>query len=167
MLNKKICMLGASGVGKTSLVKKFVDGIFSEKYLTTIGVKVDKKVVETANDKVQFMLWDIEGTDRYCGFNPRYLRGAAAYLVVVDKTRSQSLIDGDEIRKLAEEVTDSPALLILNKSDLEPMFTLDDPQIKQLEQHFIATIETSAKTGKNVEYAFHCLAEHLICSSES
>ena len=89
MIQKKICMLGASGVGKTSLVKQYVEGIFSEKYLTSIGVKIDKKQIETAKHTVQLMIWDIEGIDRYCGFQAKYLRGASAFIIVTDHTRSQ------------------------------------------------------------------------------
>ena len=84
MIQKKICMLGASGVGKTSLVKQYVEGIFSEKYLTSIGVKIDKKQIETAKHIVQLMIWDIEGIDRYCGFQAKYLRGASAFIIVTD-----------------------------------------------------------------------------------
>ena len=82
MIQKKICVLGASGVGKTSLIKQYVEGIFSEKYLTSIGVKIDKKQVQCESHTVQFMLWDIEGIDRYCGFQPKYLRGASAIIIV-------------------------------------------------------------------------------------
>ncbi|MEP2652993.1 MAG: Rab family GTPase, partial [Paraglaciecola sp.] len=92
MMQKKICLLGSSGVGKTSLIKQYVEGIFSEKYLTSIGVKIDKKQVETESGQVKLMIWDIEGIDRYCGFQPKYLRGAAAYIIVSDQTRSQSLL---------------------------------------------------------------------------
>ncbi|MGJ8679827.1 Rab family GTPase, partial [Paraglaciecola sp.] len=63
MIQKKICILGASGVGKTSLIKQYVEGIFSEKYLTSIGVKIDKKIVELDSSSVQLMIWDIEGID--------------------------------------------------------------------------------------------------------
>ena len=103
MIQKKICMLGPTGVGKTSLVKQYVEGIFSEKYLTSIGVKIDKKQVERNGSTVQLMLWDMEGIDRYCGFNPRYLRGASSFFIIVDQTRYQSLVEGIEVYQLARE----------------------------------------------------------------
>ena len=65
MIKKKICMLGAFAVGKTSLVQRFVNSIFSEKYQTTIGVKIDQKLVQTGDTEVNLMLWDIHGEDNY------------------------------------------------------------------------------------------------------
>ena len=119
MIQKKVCILGPTGVGKTSLVKQFVEGIFSDKYKTTIGVKIDKKQVNKDGLGVQLLIWDLEGIDRYCGFNPRYLRGATAYIVVVDQTRSQSLLEGMEILAMAQEhYPDIPAFFVVNKEDL-------------------------------------------------
>ena len=121
MIQKKVCILGPTGVGKTSLVKQFVESIFSEKYKTTIGVKIDKKQVNKEGRGVQLLLWDLEGIDRYCGFNPRYLRGASAYIIVVDQTRSQSLLEGIEILEMAKEhYPDIPAFLW----SIKPIFRL-------------------------------------------
>ncbi|MBU3019115.1 GTP-binding protein [Paraglaciecola agarilytica] len=167
MNQKKICLLGASGVGKTSLIKQFVEGIFSEKYLTSIGVKIDKKQVECEAGSVQFMLWDIEGIDRYCGFQPKYLRGAGAIIIVVDQTRSQSLIEGIEIFKLARDMTDIPAILAINKSDLDSTWHWDEDELKELSAPFSYTFLTSAKTGANVELLFSTLAQHLLSEAGS
>ena len=164
MIQKKVCLLGATGVGKTSLVKQYVEGIFSERYLTTIGVKVDKKVVTTATEQVQFMLWDMEGVDRYCGFQARYLRGASAYLIVTDHTRSQSLVEGMEIQRMAREVTDVPAILVVNKTDLDVGWHWNDDEIEQYQQQFLNCFRTSAKTGDQVEPLFSFLAEYLLHS---
>ncbi|MFT2089639.1 Rab family GTPase [Paraglaciecola sp. 2405UD69-4] len=161
MMQKKICLLGASGVGKTSLIKQYVEGIFSEKYLTSIGVKIDKKLVTTDSSPVTLMIWDIEGIDRYCGFQPKYLRGAAAYIIVADKTRSQSLLEGCEIQKMVKEVTDIPGLLAINKSDLPETWHWSEAELKEIESGFEKTFHTSAKTGENVEAMFTHLA-HLI-----
>ena len=80
MIRKKICMIGAFAVGKTSLVRRFVQSIFDEKYLTTVGVKIDKKVVEVDGRQIMLMLWDLEGQDVYHSVRTSYLRGAAGYL---------------------------------------------------------------------------------------
>jgi small GTP-binding protein len=162
MIQKKVCLLGATGVGKTSLVKKFVEGMFSERYLTTIGVKVDKKVVATASEQVQLMLWDIEGVDRYCGFQAKYLRGASAYLVVVDHTRSQSLVEGLEIHRMAREVSDAPAILVVNKTDLDEGWHWNEDEIAHHQLQFLNCFRTSAKTGDQVEPLFSFIAEHLL-----
>lgn len=159
MIQKKICLLGASSVGKTSLVKQFVDGIFSEKYLTSIGVKVDKKVVSVAQQKVQLMLWDIEGYDRYNVFQDKYLRGAAAYIIVVDQTRNSSLFEGLEIHSLAKNISNVPAVLAINKSDLQKNWCLADEETAQYQTLFNNNFNTSAKTGSNVEKMFQTIAE--------
>ena len=158
-MQKKICLLGASAVGKTSLVKQFVQGIFSEKYLTSIGVKVDKKVVDLIDKQVQLMIWDLEGIDRYCGFQAKYLRGASAYAIITDQTRSQSLVEGMEIHRLAREVTDAPAILIINKADLDVAWHWNEKELHGYSQEFSASFNTSAKTGNQVEDMFHCIAK--------
>ncbi|WP_158771764.1 Rab family GTPase [Paraglaciecola sp. L1A13] len=162
MIQKKICLLGASGVGKTSLIKQYVEGIFSEKYLTSIGVKIDKKLVVCEDDSVQLMLWDIEGIDRYCGFQPKYIRGASALIIVVDHTRSQSLVEGIEIFRLARDVSDIPAILVINKSDLSTAWHWSDEELVDFSRPFIHTFNTSAKTGENVDQLFSVLAQHLL-----
>ena len=162
MIQKKICLLGATGVGKTSLVKQFVEGIFSEKYLTSIGVKVDKKLVETSKQAVQLMIWDIEGIDPYCGFNAKYLRGASAFIIVTDHTRSQSLSEGFDIFKMVKEVTEIPGVLAINKSDLPATWYWNDIELQNFKQYFIQSFNTSAKTGNGVASLFSYLAEQLI-----
>lgn len=159
MIQKKICLLGPTGVGKTSLVKQFVEGIFSEKYLTSIGVKIDKKQVQTDKQIVQLMIWDIEGTDRYCGFQPKYLRGASAYIIVTDQTRSQSLLEGIEIQKMVKAEADIPGVLVINKSDLPANWHWSSDEIEESKQHFEHACHTSAKTGEGVEAMFSRVAQ--------
>jgi small GTP-binding protein len=158
MIQKKICILGASGVGKTSLTRQFVDGIFSEKYLTTIGVKIDKKTVATAKEDVQLMIWDIEGIDRYCGFNPRYLRGASVFVIVMDQTRAQSLVEGMEILEMAREHTDVPAVMVVNKCDLDTQWHWREESVIGYATAFDAYFRTSAKTGEHVDAMFDKVA---------
>jgi len=162
LIQKKICLLGASSVGKTSLVKQFVEGIFNEKYLTTIGVKVDKKIITLENEQVKLMLWDIEGNDRYHVFQEKYLRGCAGYIIVVDQTRTSSLIEGIEIHSQARNATDCPAILAINKSDLPANWHWDDDELINYHNLFELEINTSAKTGKNVENMFVKLADLLL-----
>ena len=159
MIQKKVCILGPTGVGKTSLVKQFVEGIFSEKYKTTIGVKIDKKQVNKDGRGVQLLLWDLEGIDRYCGFNPRYLRGASAYIIVVDQTRSQSLLEGMEILELAREhYPDIPAFFVVNKTDLPTSWHWSEEELNSYAQKFASLTKTSAKTSENVENLFSTIA---------
>ncbi|WP_158965952.1 Rab family GTPase [Paraglaciecola sp. L3A3] len=161
MIQKKICILGASGVGKTSLIKQFVEGIFSEKYLTSIGVKIDKKVVQTDKESVQLMIWDIEGIDRYCGFQPKYIRGASAFIIVADCTRSQSLVEGIEIYRMVKEVSDIPAILALNKKDLPTTWHWTESELSDIKHSYSKSFDTSAKTGEGVEEMFSYIANIL------
>lgn len=161
-MQKKICLLGASGVGKTSLIKQYVEGVFSEKYLTSIGVKVDKKQVVLVQETVQLLIWDLEGIDRYCGFQPKYLRGAAACIIVADQTRPQSLTDGLEIFQKVREVTAVPTLFIINKADLEPGWRATDEHVKSRLSDFAAVFNTSAKTGLQVEEMFTFVAQKAV-----
>lgn len=162
MIHKKICLLGASGVGKTSLIKHYVDGIFSDKYLTSIGVKIDKKIVKLAKEEVQLMIWDIEGIDRYCGFQAKYMRGASGLIIVVDHTRSQSLVEGLEIFKLAQDISPIPSILAINKSDLACSWHWNEKELAELASPFTHTLHTSAKTGNNVEAMFQSIVDNLI-----
>lgn len=159
MIQKKVCILGPTGVGKTSLVKQFVEGIFSEKYQTTIGVKIDKKQVNQQGRGIQLLLWDLEGIDRYCGFNPRYLRGASACIIVVDQTRSQSLLEGMEILEMAREHSpEIPAFFVVNKTDLPSSWHWSESELASYAEKFTSLTKTSAKTGENVDELFETIA---------
>src|SRR5438046_1225894 len=84
---RKVCMLGATGVGKTSLVTRFVRSIFSTTYQTTVGVRIDKKRVACAGRELDLVIWDLSGEDEFQSVQLPYVRGAAGLLVVVDGTR--------------------------------------------------------------------------------
>nr|WP_136251061.1 Rab family GTPase [Ningiella ruwaisensis] len=159
MLQKKVCILGPSGVGKTSLVKQFVEGIFSEKYLTSIGVKIDKKIVNEGFTPVQLLLWDLEGVDKYCGFNPRYLRGSSAFIFVADRTRMSSIAETMEIFSLAKQHLNVPAVLAINKQDLPLSIKWEDNLLDKHRDSFDSLFLTSAKTGQSVEQMFRRIAE--------
>lgn len=158
MLQKKVCILGPTGVGKTSLIKQYVEGIFSEKYQTSIGVKIDKKLVSSGYTPVQLMIWDLEGIDEYCGFNPRYLRGASALVLVCDQTRFSSLAQVMNILSICRNHSDIPAILALNKNDLVPATNWDDTELQKHASKFKDIFLTSAKTGSNVGKMFDALA---------
>jgi small GTP-binding protein len=129
MLQKKICMLGSFSVGKTSLVRRFVESIFSDAYQTSIGVKIDKKVVRAGNEDVTLVLWDIHGEDVYQKIRMSYLRGMSGYLLVVDGTRRQTLDDALALNeRVIQEAGKVPAVLVMNKSDLTEKWEIDSPR---------------------------------------
>src|SRR5262249_17071784 len=116
MLKKKICMLGSFAVGKTSLVRRFVESIYSDVYQTTVGVKVDKKNVQVNGTDLTLVLWDIYGEDDYQKMHWTYLRGASGYLLVADGTRKATLDKAFSLeQRVKEEVGVIPFVFVLNK----------------------------------------------------
>jgi small GTP-binding protein len=163
MIQKKICMLGATGVGKTSLVSRFVLSLFSDTYLTTIGVKVDKKTVSADGTDVTLMLWDIYGQDEFQTVRTSYLRGASGYLLVADGTRQLTLDTARELQHTAEGVIGKvPFVLVLNKSDLADDWRVDDRALWKMAEDGWSVIKTSAKTGAGVDDAFMKLTQRMI-----
>jgi small GTP-binding protein len=165
MIQKKVCMLGATGVGKTSLVSRFVTSVFSEKYLTTVGVKVDKKTLSVDGGDVTLLLWDIYGQDEFQTVRSSYLRGASGYLLVADGTRQLTLDTARQLQTTAEQVMGRvPFLLVLNKSDLAGEWRVDDKALWRLAESGWSVVKTSAKTGDGVEDAFLKLTKKLVAT---
>ena len=162
MLQNKICMLGGFGVGKTSLVSRFVSSIFSDTYLTTVGVKIDKKKVTLDSGEMTLMLWDIYGQDELQTVRDSYLRGATGYLLVADGTRYSTLDTAVALQKRAESVIGRvPFLLLLNKNDLDREWQVDEATLVNLVDQGWRVLKTSAKTGAGVEDAFTTLAQEM------
>jgi small GTP-binding protein len=163
MLTKKICMLGSFSVGKTSLVTRFVVSAYSAEYLTTVGVKVDKKVVRVGDQEVVLMLWDLAGDDDFQRMNLNFLRGSAGIIYVADGTRPASL---DAVIDLRERVRtnlgDLPAVLALNKADLVEAWQVDDERLEKLRETGWSVRKTSAKDAVNVEESFSELASRML-----
>jgi small GTP-binding protein len=162
VIQKKICTVGAYAVGKTSLLARFVKSLFDEKYLTTIGVKIDKKIVSVGGREVMLMLWDLAGEDEFSQVKTAYLRGASGYLLVADKTRPHTLETAFQLKaRIEKEVGEIPCILVFNKSDLVDESKIDKSEIDRLAQNGWQVIETSAKTGQGVEEAFLALSRQL------
>lgn len=165
MIQKKICVLGAFAVGKTSLVRRFVTSMFSDRYHTTIGVKIDCKTLTFNGDALNLVIWDIHGEDVFQKVRSSYLRGAAGYLLVVDGTRRGTLDQMLTLQTRAHEaVGDAPFVVLLNKADLSAQWELDDDPVADLEARGWPVIMTSAKTGTGVDDAFDTLARRLIAN---
>lgn len=165
MISSKICMLGSFAVGKTSLVRRYVDSIFDDKYQTTIGVKISKHSLSVNEQAMQLLLWDIEGKDTFTKVNTSYLRGAAGIVLVADGTRPQSVDDLIEIHSLIHEhIKDTPVVIMLNKKDLINDWQINPTQLELIENAGWTIFETSAKTGEGVEKGFYSLAEDILAS---
>lgn len=162
MIQKKVCLLGTSGVGKTSLVAQFVHSMFSEKYLTTVGVKIDKKTVTVGETEVMLMIWDLAGDDDFQRLQTSYLRGTSGFLLVADGTRAVTLDQVLELKKRVEgSMGTAPFILALNKADLAPQWEVDEARIAALSADGWHVIKTSAKAGEQVEEAFAELARRM------
>jgi small GTP-binding protein len=152
-------MLGAFSVGKTSLVKRYVDSVFSETYLTTVGVKIDKKVVELPGRTVNLILWDLAGEDDINAFRMAYLRGAAGYVLVADGTRPATLDVALSLRRRVEiDHGALPFVLLLNKNDLAEQWAISDAEIEALRTNGWWVQTSSARSGDGVDDAFMDLA---------
>jgi small GTP-binding protein len=162
MIQKKVCMLGAFAVGKTSLVSRYVHSIFSDKYLTTLGVKIDKKSVSLLRGEMELILWDIYGEDEFQKVRMSYLQGAAAYLLVADGTRPETLDVARSLQQAAEqEIGNVPFVLALNKVDLADRWQVDRAALDHAGQLDWKVVRTSARTGEGVEDAFSILARAM------
>ncbi len=173
-LIKKICILGDGAVGKTSLIRKYVYDMFEDKYLSTIGAKITKKVItlkyhgEKPDVILTLMIWDIAGQEDYRNVHPTYYQGAEGALVVCDKTRKETL---DNLPKWVENlynVSDNiPIVFLANKNDLKMQTSFNENDMKKMADKFGGNyFFTSAKTGENVENAFSEIGKELLKGEE-
>jgi small GTP-binding protein len=162
MIEKKICMLGSFGVGKTSLVRRFVESIYSDVYHTTVGVKIDKKVVPLNGTEILLVLWDLYGEDQFQKMRWSYMRGASGYLLVADGTRRNTLEKAFALEpRVRQEVGEIPFVFVINKTDLVQDWELDPAMDAQLVARNWTILRSSAKTGENVEEAFSQLTRKM------
>jgi small GTP-binding protein len=171
-ISKKMCMIGDFGVGKTSLIRRFVDRQFSDQYLSTVGVKISSKIITLENIKQQenvtakLLIWDLEGHTKFKGIAPTYLQGSGGVLIVADVSRTETVERISEHVKLFSSVNPKGSIIVaLNKVDL-----IDEEKLALLvvishsigQDKVIAVYTTSAKTGKDVDEIFHKLAYTMV-----
>ena len=163
MIQKKICMLGTLAVGKTSLVRRFVQSMFGENYKTTIGVKVDKKTVTLEGREVQLMLWDLAGEDRFNGLQTTYVRGSAGLIFVADGTRPDTLAQTLALsEKVLKATGDVPCVVALNKMDLANEWRLTETDMAACNTRGWDALHTSARSSEGVEELFLRLARRFV-----
>lgn len=163
MIKKKICLVGAFAVGKTSLAQRYVHSIFSEKYHTTVGVKINRKEVVINGRTIDLIIWDLHGEDDFQTVRLSYLRGASGCIYVADGTRPATLDVALSLQKRVEETIGSvPSILAINKYDLASQWELDISKLEPGITQGLSVIYTSAKTGDSVEPAFYELATKMM-----
>jgi len=162
-MRKKICMLGAFAVGKTSLVSRYVRSIYQDTYLSTVGVKIDKKTLTVDGQEIVLVLWDVAGEDEFFQIPTSYLRGTSGYLLVVDGTRRATLDQALDIHERTRRaVGEVPCLVLVNKVDLAADWELSDKDLGGVSARGLDVLLTSAKTGALVDEAFATLARRSL-----
>lgn len=163
MIQKKICLLGSFSVGKTSLIQQHINSVFSDKYLTTVGVKIDKAVLDINGQSLSLMIWDIAGEDEFTNIRPAYLRGLDGYIIVIDGTRKSTLQSAISIH---QNVIDScgkiPVVFAVNKADIKDDWEITEAQLLTLKETDYPVLETSAKSGQSVDLLFSNLGGRLL-----
>ena len=163
MLKKKICLLGSYGVGKTSLVSRFVHSMFADKYHTTVGVKIDKKVLSVEDQELTLMLWDMAGEEDGAPVKLNQVKDASGYLLVIDGMRAKTLDVARSIHQRVEtEIGVRPFLALINKADLRETWEIPDSTWAELTAAGWTLLETSAKSGQHVEEAFLALSSRIL-----
>lgn len=164
MKSAKVCMVGAFGVGKTSLVRRYVHQQFDERYHTTLGVKIDTRIVEASKEPIKLVLWDMEGADPFeADKRPlarirSYMKGAHGLILVADGTRPATVKAALGLyHDFCREFQFIPAIMLANKADLTTEWRFDESVLPDA----ISLFQTSALNGQNVEEAFTALGETL------
>jgi small GTP-binding protein len=158
-MQRKICLLGTFAVGKSSLTERFVKSIFSERYRTTVGVRIQKRTVELDEQSVDLIVWDLAGEDEFLSLRTAYLRGSSGYVLVADGTRRETLIKVLEMKKRADVALGGlPFVLMVNKMDRRDDWAVTDADLDDLSRKGWPVFRTSAKTGEGVNDGFIRLA---------
>ena len=152
MIAKKVLLVGNFGVGKTSLIRRFVLNDFTEDYISTIGVRVSKKIVEYKNETIKLMIWDVAGTSGNEKIPKAYFLGAKAAMYVFDLSREETYLNIDANLKMIKELSGLNNFTIVgNKKDL---LTTEDLEKVKSKISVNINLITSAKENENVADAF-------------
>jgi small GTP-binding protein len=163
---KKIILIGNFSVGKTSLIRRFVENSFSDKYISTIGMKISKKEIQIKDEILMLLIWDIEGAvNKVKRVNKTYMRGASGVIIVSDISSSTDIkndimIHLDDFYSVNKE--DIPAIVAFNKFDKNENFKLDISDVFSKYPSLVGEFNTSAKDSLNVENMFMLLSKEML-----
>ena len=168
----KMCIFGDGGVGKTTLVNRYLTGLFKGDTTLTIGVEFHIKKLNVDGKNLTLQIWDFAGEKQFRFLLPSYVRGASAGIFMYDITRYSSLknleswleVFKEGLRGDMEDINDIPLVMIGGKLDLEYKRAVSrEIAIEIAKKHnFEAFLETSSKSGRNVEIAFESIGSSLV-----
>jgi len=168
----KIIVAGDGGVGKTTLLYRYVDGTFKTDTSMTIGIQFHQKVINVGDDiTCELLLWDLGGQEHFREILKRFVKGSHGALLMYDLTRVITMLNLDEwIDLLYDAEPDIPIILVGGKADLlkKGIFSFQD-KLEEFNNkyNFRHILNVSSKTGENVEKAFELLTKELIDKHES
>ena len=168
----KIILIGSSGVGKSSILQRYIQKVFSDSYSCTIGVDFFMKSIDIGDKSIKLQLWDTAGTEKFRSITTGYYRGANAAFVVFDLTSKASFNSLNEwienYYKYSNPDSEKNVVLIGNKSDLVDKREVTEEEIENFaKDNNIMYFETSAKDGKNIDECFYFIAEKLVKQYEN
>ncbi len=164
----KILTVGNGSVGKTTLLQRYVDGLFKEDQKMTIGVNFYLKRIQIRDFDVALQLWDFGGQDRFRFLLKKYVKGASGALLLFDLTNPATIESANEWVELVRmHNADLPIILVGTKYDLVDLGNIDDDasNLALAKYNLIASVKTSSKSGKNVEDVFSMLINNLIANT--
>ncbi|MFX1520806.1 MAG: Rab family GTPase [Promethearchaeota archaeon] len=160
----KIVLLGDPAVGKTSLVKRYVDNMFRMDYMMTIGTDIRTKIITINDELVKLVIWDLGGQPLFQDVRATYCKGTNGAVLIFDLTRQSTLNNlHGWIQTIWRFVGKTPIVVIGNKADLKNIREVAKELALDLARLSGAKyFETSAKTGEGVDKAFMYLAETIL-----
>ena len=163
----KIILIGNSGVGKSSILQRYIQKVFQESFASTIGVDFFMKSINIGDKSIKLQLWDTAGTEKFRSITTGYYRGADAAFVVFDLSSKSSFKNLNEwiesYYKYSNPDVEKNVILIGNKSDLIDKREVSKEEIEKfIKDNNINYFETSAKDGKNIDECFTFIAEKLM-----
>ena len=162
-LKLKILVIGDSSVGKTSMLLKYVENIFSEAHMATIGVEYKNKVINTPKYKVNLNIWDTAGQERFKSITKSFFNNTNGIVFVYDITSKESFEGAKNWMKDAEPYGKFESVLCGNKVDLEEKRIVKFDQLKEFGlKKKIDVFETSAKTGANLNKVFQKIVDLIL-----
>jgi small GTP-binding protein len=162
MRRKKICIIGASAVGKTSLVASYSGAVFNSGYQSTLGVRITRAVVAISERLKELIVWDIKGESEFYSIDPAYLSGTHGYVLVADGTRRATLDHAMNLQtRMKELVGEIPHVLLINKVDLDEIWEMDDALLSTIRSQVTDVYTCSARGGLTIHNAIDTLARRM------